>query len=101
LNDGYVTGNYGVADIVTGLQWVRDHIKAFGGNPNNVTVFGQSAGGEAVMTVIKSPKAAGLLSGAIIQSGALGPAVTQEQIANVTGVYPWSQSCLKVAKSKR
>lgn len=87
FNDGYVDGNYGIADIVAGLQWVNDHIKAFGGNPKNVTVFGQSAGGESVMDVIKSPKAAGPFSAAIIHSGALGPAVTQGQVINVTSTY--------------
>ncbi|QKX53708.1 uncharacterized protein TRUGW13939_00788 [Talaromyces rugulosus] len=84
FDDGYVDGNYGIADIVTGLQWVQDHIKAFGGDPKKVTIFGQSAGGESVVNMIRSPKAAGLFSGAIVQSGALGPAYTQDEIANVT-----------------
>jgi carboxylesterase type B len=86
FDDGYVDGNYGIADIVTGLQWVQDHIKVFGGDNNKVTIFGQSAGGESVVNMIRSPKAAGLFSGAIVQSGALGPAYTQEEIANVTGM---------------
>ncbi|PYH97875.1 alpha/beta-hydrolase [Aspergillus ellipticus CBS 707.79] len=84
FNDGYVDGNYGIADIVAGLQWVQDHIRAFGGNPHNVTVFGQSAGGESVVNMVRCPKAAGLFSGAIVQSGALGPAFTQAEVANVT-----------------
>lgn len=86
FDDGYVDGSYGIADIVTGLQWVQDHIKAFGGDPNKVTIFGQSAGGESVINMIRSPKAAGLFSGAIVQSGALGPAYTQKEISNVTGI---------------
>lgn len=86
FDDGYVDGNYGIADIVAGLQWVHDHIAAFGGNPNNVTVFGQSAGGESVMNMIRSPKANGLFSGAILQSAALGPALTQAEVVNVTGM---------------
>ncbi|OJJ43546.1 hypothetical protein ASPZODRAFT_73964 [Penicilliopsis zonata CBS 506.65] len=84
FDDGYVDGNYGIADIVSGLQWVHDHIAQFGGDPERVTVFGQSAGGESVMDIVRCPKAAGLFSGAIIQSGALGPAVTQAEVVNVT-----------------
>lgn len=66
---------------------MHDHIKAFGGNPNSVTVFGQSAGGESVMNMVRSPKADGLLTGAILMSAAVGPAVTQEQVVNVTGMF--------------
>ncbi|KAJ5716693.1 hypothetical protein N7493_008604 [Penicillium malachiteum] len=84
FNDGYVDGNYGIADIVAGLQWVHDHIREFGGNPDSVTVFGQSAGGESVMNMVRSPKAAGLFTAAILHSAALGPAVTQEEVANAT-----------------
>lgn len=50
-------GNYGLADIIVGLEWIQDHIEAFGGNPNNVTIFGQSAGEETTMDVVKNPKA--------------------------------------------
>lgn len=78
-------GNYGPADTIAGLEWVRDHIRAFGGNPNNVTIFGQSAGGESTMSVVKSPKANGLISAAILHSAALGPVTTQEEVANVSG----------------
>ncbi|KAJ5536021.1 hypothetical protein N7513_009207 [Penicillium frequentans] len=84
FNDGYVDGNYGIADIVSGLQWVKDHIKAFGGDPDKVTVFGQSAGGESVMNMVRSPKAAGLFHAAILHSAALGPVLTQEEVVNVT-----------------
>lgn len=93
FNDGFVNGNYGIADIVAGLQWVQDHIRAFGGNPNAVTVFGQSAGGESVLDIAKSPKAKGLFSGVILQSAAVGPAVTQEEIANATGKKHITQDC--------
>ncbi|KAH8660096.1 carboxylesterase [Xylariales sp. PMI_506] len=84
FNDGFVDGNYGIADIVMGLQFVRDHIKAFGGDPDKVTVFGQSAGGESAMAIVKSPKANGLFWAAILMSAAIGPAVTQEEVSNVT-----------------
>jgi carboxylesterase type B len=80
FDDGYVNGSYGIADIVTGLKWAQDHIKAFGGDPKKVTIFGQSAGGESVVNMIRS------LPGAIVQSGALGPAYTQDELANVTGM---------------
>ncbi|KAJ6003517.1 hypothetical protein N7451_006064 [Penicillium sp. IBT 35674x] len=84
LNDGFVMGNYGVADTIEALQWVHDHIASFGGDKNRVTVFGQSGGGQAVVTIAKSPKANGLLSGAIVQSGLVTGYVTQDQVANVT-----------------
>ena len=61
-------GNYGVMDMVAGLEWVRDNIAAFGGDPDRVTIFGESAGGGAVMSVMVAPQAAGLFHGAIAQS---------------------------------
>lgn len=67
---------------------MHDHIKAFGGNPNNVTVFGQSAGGESVMNMIRSPKATGLFSAAILHSAAIGPVVTKDQVYNASGMFP-------------
>ncbi|MCY4075621.1 MAG: carboxylesterase family protein [Acidobacteria bacterium] len=62
------SGNYGVMDMVAGLEWVRDNIAAFGGDPDRVTIFGESAGGGAVMSVMVVPQAAGLFHGAIAQS---------------------------------
>lgn len=64
------SGNYGLLDQIAALQWVHDHIAAFGGDPENVTVFGQSAGGMSVMALLSSPKAQGLFHRAIIQSAA-------------------------------
>ncbi len=63
------TGNYGLMDMLEALRWVRRNIAAFGGNPDNVTLFGQSAGGMAVCTLLASPKAQGLFHKAILQSG--------------------------------
>lgn len=63
------SGNYGTLDAVRALEWVRDNIAAFGGNPNRVTVFGESAGGTDTFAVLASPRAEGLLHGAIAQSG--------------------------------
>jgi len=63
------SGNYGLLDMVSALQWVRANIGAFGGDPAKVTIFGQSAGGIAVSQLAASPLAKGLFAGAISQSG--------------------------------
>jgi para-nitrobenzyl esterase len=64
------SGNYGQMDLVMALQWVRDNIAAFGGNPGNVTLFGQSGGGGKTYSLMNSPQATGLFHKAIVQSGA-------------------------------
>lgn len=64
-----VSGNYGSLDQIAALQWIRENIEAFGGDPENITVFGQSAGGESTHTLITSPLTKGMISKAIIQSG--------------------------------
>ncbi len=62
------SGNYGLLDMVAALEWVRDNIATFGGDPGRVTIFGESAGGGAVMSVMLVPQAEGLFHGAIAQS---------------------------------
>lgn len=67
------SGNYGQMDLVAALEWVRDNIEAFGGDPGNVTIFGESGGGRKVLSLMASPKATGLFHKAISQSGTLIP----------------------------
>lgn len=67
------SGNYGQMDLIAALEWVQDNIAAFGGNPDNVTIFGESGGGRKVLSLMASPKAAGLFHQAISQSGTLHP----------------------------
>jgi len=82
-----ISGNYGLLDQVAALQWVQRHIDKFGGNPDKVTIFGQSAGAESVSLLLVNPLAEGLFQAAIAQSpvmvGCLRP-LRQEQL----GVVP-------------
>ena len=64
-----VSGNYGTLDQIAALEWVKDNIAAYGGDPENVTIFGESAGGWSVTELIATPLAAGLFHKAIGQSG--------------------------------
>jgi para-nitrobenzyl esterase len=65
------SGNYGLLDQVAALQWVKKNISAFGGNPDQVTIGGQSAGSMSVNALLASPLAKGLFRGAILESGGL------------------------------
>jgi para-nitrobenzyl esterase len=73
------SGDVGMLDIVHALGWVRDNIARFGGDPNMVTVFGQSGGGRKVATLLAMPSARGLFHRAVIESGATIKLVEREQ----------------------
>jgi para-nitrobenzyl esterase len=70
-SDFALSGGVGMLDIVAALQWVRDNIERFGGDPNLVTIFGQSGGGRKVATLMAMPGAKGLFHRAVIESGAV------------------------------
>jgi para-nitrobenzyl esterase len=73
-NPNHVSGNYGLLDMIAGLKWIKQNIAAFGGDPDKVTIFGESAGGIAVSMLCASPLAKGLFRGAISESGgSFGP----------------------------
>ena len=81
------SGNVGMLDIVLALEWVRDNIPKFGGDPGCVTVFGQSGGGGKVCTLTTMPAAEGLFHRAIVQSGSLGQFRKPEDAAKTTQAF--------------
>ncbi|MBC7723556.1 MAG: carboxylesterase/lipase family protein [Burkholderiaceae bacterium] len=95
LSDYGFDSNLGLRDQVAALEWVRDNIAAFGGDPANVTVYGESSGGNAVTTLLATPAAAGLFARAIAQSppaAAVYPAETTARWAaefmRILGITP-------------
>lgn len=78
------SANVGMWDIIDALSWIQDNIETFGGDPDNVTVFGQSGGGAKVLTLMSTPYAKGLFHKGIMQSGAtetVGPVLTDEEVS--------------------
>src|SRR4030095_12439378 len=71
LSEKFAVGNVGQLDLVAALQWVRDNIVNFGGDPKNVTVFGESGGGGKISALMGMPSAKGLFHKAIVQSGSV------------------------------
>lgn len=65
-------GNYGISDIIAATKWVRENAESFGADPENLTLFGESAGGADIYALMKSPQTEGLFRRAILESGALG-----------------------------
>ena len=94
-NSGKGSGNYGLFDQLAALKWIKRNIEVFGGNPNNVTVFGQSAGAGSVQALISSPLAKGYVQRAIIQSGGgLGGIISTKSLqeAETMGKAMWDAS---------
>jgi para-nitrobenzyl esterase len=84
LADAPAPANRGILDQIAALEWVRANIAAFGGDPANVTISGESAGAMSVTTLLVSPRASGLFAKAIAQSGTVQGAVTADDAALVT-----------------
>ncbi|MGP1991222.1 carboxylesterase/lipase family protein [Zobellia laminariae] len=74
------SANNSISDMVIALEWVRDNISNFGGDPNNVTIFGQSGGGAKVNTLMAMPKAKGLFHKAVNQSGSFRTALLEKEV---------------------
>jgi para-nitrobenzyl esterase len=81
------SSNLGQLDIVAALEWVRDNIAAFGGDPGNVTIFGQSGGGGKVSTLMAMPAAKGLFHRAVVESGAAIKGVSHEAAMKSTTAF--------------
>jgi para-nitrobenzyl esterase len=78
------SGNAGLLDVVAVLEWVRDNIAQFGGNPGNVTIFGQSGGGLKISTLLAMPPSKGLFHKAIIESGSALKGIPREEANKTT-----------------
>ena len=78
--DDVACGNYGIMDQIAALNWVRENIAAFGGDPDNITIFGQSAGCMSVQTLLSTPYARGKFAKAILQSGGGYPVIIQPEV---------------------
>lgn len=78
-----ISGNYGILDHIAALQWVRDNVAGFGGDPDNVTIFGESAGGASIYSLLATPLARGLFHKAISESTWITPSnITDLKRAN-------------------
>lgn len=80
------SGNFAILDLIAALQWVQANIKNFGGDPGNVTIAGESAGGQNVYCLISSPMAKGLFHRAISESGVIRPSTPAQGAAHINGI---------------
>ena len=100
---GFLFGNWGLHDQILGLEWVRDNIAAFGGDKDNITIFGESAGAWSVDALMASSKAVGLFHKAIAQSGCLLSMMTKYPKVNPTIAYlqkKWELDSEEAVKEK-
>ncbi|OUS26272.1 hypothetical protein A9Q99_18750 [Gammaproteobacteria bacterium 45_16_T64] len=86
-DDLSVSTNNGLRDQIAALTWVKEHIHAFGGDANQITVFGESAGAKSIASLMVSPSADGLFNRAIIQSGSGDHVLTKEESSRVTECF--------------
>ena len=92
FEDGVHNGNYYISDQIAGLQWIQENIRSFGGDPNHVTIVGESAGAVSVQNLIESPEAAGLFHAAIAQSNYDQKSAAISQAYNSTTVQILQQT---------
>lgn len=94
------SGNVGMLDLVASLEWVRDNIGNFGGDPGNVTIMGQSGGGAKVTTVTAMPSAKGLFHKAVVLSGA-GVKTGEKETSEKLGAYILKEAGLKAEEIEK
>lgn len=88
-NEHHVSGNYGLLDQIAAVKWVHENIAAFGGDPDNITIVGQSAGAGSVKNLVSSPLTGGLIKKAVIQSGG---GVSDRPMLQATGLEQIAES---------
>jgi para-nitrobenzyl esterase len=102
------TGNYGSLDQAAAIRWVHDNIAGFGGDPANVTIFGESAGGWSICTMLATPRNRGMFQRAILESGGCEKSEDLEAgyergraIAAKVGCQPGDLNCLRAVPAKK
>lgn len=97
--DPLAVGNYGLLDQIAALNWLHENIAAFGGDPENITIFGQSAGCMSVQNLVEAPAARGKFSRAVMQSGAGYPIVLQKEIT-LEAAYAYAEAAMEAVGVK-